>query len=141
MDKNININILLVDDSAADTLITSKVIERDTPKGVTVHISTASRLSDAETTLCTENYDCVLLDLYLPDGRGPDNIQKLHQLSPHTPIIVLSGSDQIRSQEEALQHGACAFIIKQPYKQADNILAVVMHSLEQIENQAGKTVQ
>ena len=136
-----SIRVLLVDDSAADTLVTRKLINRDTPEGTTVHITTSTRVAEAETALEKECFDCVLLDLHLPDGRGPANIQKLHKLAPQTPIIVLSGSDQIRSQEEALQHGACAFVNKLPYKQAGNILEVIMHNLEQAGKQTGKTVQ
>ena len=118
-------NILLVDDSIGDALVASLVIKRKKPPEVKVDIIEANSLRDATSALKKSAFDCIILDLHLPDGRGYSNIDKLKAFAPQTPIIVMTGSDTGRSENEALKHGASAYISKKPLSQSDDIYAAV----------------
>lgn len=124
------LNLLLVDDSAADALITGKLLERNKPEGTTLSVTNCSRISEARTALQAGHYDCALLDLHLPDGRGQDNVSALLEISPGLPIVVLSGSEGPHMEEEVLKHGARAFVMKQPLSQSDDIFSVITDAIE-----------
>ena len=123
-------NILLVDDSIGDALIASLVIKRKKPAEVDVDITEASSLHDAASALTKSSFDCILLDLHLPDGRGYSNIDKLKTVAPQTPIIVMTGSDSGGSENEALKHGPSAYISKKPLSQSDDIYAAVTLAID-----------
>jgi len=128
-----DLRILLVDDSAADLLITGKLIERQRPPDVTVRITEAGRLDAACEALRLERYDCVLLDLHLPDGRGVDNVGALRRIVGNVPIVVLSGSNDPSQAERTRSAGADAYVSKRPLRSADNIFQVIADVIERPE--------
>lgn len=54
----------------------------------------------------------VLLDLHLPDATGIDICRKLHDLAPHTRILVLTGHAEDATVIAALQNGAHGYLLK-----------------------------
>jgi DNA-binding NarL/FixJ family response regulator len=54
----------------------------------------------------------LLLDLHLPDVRGLAGLQLVHQRHPRLPVVVVSGLQDARIQEEAALHGAVAYFCK-----------------------------
>ena len=69
--------------------------------------------------------DCVLLDLFMPDGSGAD---VLEILDPSTkPVIVISAEEVSREALAAINAGACDFIRK-PFD-ADIVLERVRFAL------------
>lgn len=56
--------------------------------------------------------DIVLVDISLPDINGLEVIQKIRQFSDSTPIIVVSGTDDINVAIEAVRRGAWDYILK-----------------------------
>jgi HAMP domain-containing protein/CheY-like chemotaxis protein/signal transduction histidine kinase len=65
--------------------------------------------------LKTQKFDCMVLDLKLPDMTGFDLIEKLHneQGSPNLPIIVYTGKELTRKEEIQLRRVATSVIIKE----------------------------
>lgn len=61
---------------------------------------------------CADELVLVLLDLQLGDTRGLAGLQMLRQCYPRLPVIVVSGTRDDRVREEALVHGASAYICK-----------------------------
>ena len=57
-------------------------------------------------------FDCVLLDLGLPDMPGLEVCRKLRQLSRDIPILVLTGVDNSASKVDLLDAGADDYITK-----------------------------
>ena len=45
------------------------------------------------------DYDCILLDIMLPDGNGLDLLAELHALGKHTNVIILSAKDSLEENE------------------------------------------
>ncbi len=58
--------------------------------------------------------DVVILDLSLPDARGLDALYRIRDVSPGTPVIVLSGSADQALALEALRAGAQDYVMKPP---------------------------
>lgn len=54
----------------------------------------------------------LLLDLHLSDARGLAGLQLVRQRHPALPVIVVSGLQDERIQEEAAMHGALAYVCK-----------------------------
>lgn len=56
--------------------------------------------------------DIVLLDLGLPDSRGPGGIDRIRKILPQTPVIVVSADDDVATRKDCHEHGAIAFLSK-----------------------------
>lgn len=70
------------------------------------------RLAEAEISFRTVNYDLILLDLMLPDGRGVDFLRTLRSASDDTPVIILTARDMISDRIEGLNAGADDYLVK-----------------------------
>lgn len=58
------------------------------------------------------HYDLLLLDMNMPDMSGIDMIAQARELSPGTPVLVLSADDSPSSARKALQAGAVGYLTK-----------------------------
>ncbi|MDG4719255.1 MULTISPECIES: response regulator [Thalassospira] len=67
---------------------------------------------DAEIMLRGTNYDVLLLDLNLPDGKGIDLLRDLRRSGSATPCIILTAQDQISDRIEGLNAGADDYLVK-----------------------------
>ena len=57
-------------------------------------------------------YDCVLIDLNLPDGNGIDIIKALKKNQSQSGIIVITARDAIDERVKALEFGADDYLVK-----------------------------
>ena len=57
--------------------------------------------------------DLILLDLALPDSQGPSAVQRLRQLHPKIPVVVVSAETSTETVQSCLDAGAMSFISKQ----------------------------
>jgi CheY-like chemotaxis protein len=97
------LDILIVEDAFADIEMTRKKLLRCAP-GATLDI--ARTTMQAMGKLRDKRYDCILLDLNLPDSVGPSSISDIRRTEQHTPIVVLTGFASPITVEEALKAGA-----------------------------------
>ena len=97
--------ILVVDD---DLEFNSLMVEALTDEGYDV--KSVLRLKDARERLLRENFDCVLLDVMLPDGNGLDMVEPA--LSSGACVIVMSAYGNVSSAVEAVKKGAFNFLEK-----------------------------
>lgn len=58
------------------------------------------------------DYDCILLDIMLPDGNGLDLLAELHALGKHTNVIILSTKDSLEDKVNGLDLGADDYLPK-----------------------------
>ncbi|WP_300729144.1 response regulator transcription factor [uncultured Bacteroides sp.] len=58
------------------------------------------------------DYDCILLDIMLPDGNGLDLLQELHDLGKKTSVIILSAKDSLEDKVQGLDLGADDYLPK-----------------------------
>jgi DNA-binding response OmpR family regulator len=64
------------------------------------------------------DYDCLLIDINLPDGSGLDLIQQLKKLKKSAGIIVITARDAINDRVKALEFGADDYLVK-PFNLAE----------------------
>lgn len=64
------------------------------------------------------DYDCILLDIMLPDGSGLDLLEALHTLGKRTNVIILSARDSLEDKVKGLDLGADDYLPK-PYHLAE----------------------
>jgi DNA-binding response OmpR family regulator len=58
------------------------------------------------------DYDCILLDIMLPDGNGLDLLKELQALGKRTNVIILSAKDSIEDKVVGLDLGADDYLPK-----------------------------
>lgn len=57
-------------------------------------------------------YDCVLLDVLLPDGNGLDVLRHLKQMGKRENVIIISAKDSVEDKVEGLDLGADDYLTK-----------------------------
>ena len=78
----------------------------------TAELVDASSGHEALSALRTQEFDCVVLDLMLPDMSGFDLIEKVRAQHPQLPIIVYTAKELSRKEEEKLNRVAQTVIVK-----------------------------
>ena len=99
--------VLLVEDNPDDALIIEELLS-----GTAVSLEHASTLSLALEKLTAEHFELVLLDLSLPDARGPGMIGVIRNQTPGIPIVVLSGLSDENVAIQTMEQGAQDYLIK-----------------------------
>ena len=66
----------------------------------------------AESTLATENFDLVLLDLGLPQRDGLEILRAMRLRHDQTPVIVLTARDALQDRVAGLDAGADDYLVK-----------------------------
>jgi len=75
-------------------------------------IKTADQMDEAIEIATDHVFDLALLDLKLAKQSGIDLMEKLHQINPELPIIILTAYGTIESAVEAIQKGATSYLTK-----------------------------
>jgi DNA-binding response OmpR family regulator len=72
----------------------------------------AENYRDADEKTGLYSYDCILLDLNLPDGSGLDLIKKIKAGKQAVGIIIISARDTIDDRIKGLELGADDYLVK-----------------------------
>lgn len=75
-------------------------------------VAAAASKRDALTELTKSEYDCVLLDIMLPDGSGLDILRRMKKDRRHESVIILSARDSVDDKVEGLELGADDYLPK-----------------------------
>jgi len=103
--------ILLVDDEEAVAQTCGGML---TALGYTI-VSTASSMEALDLfSSQPERFDCVITDMTMPYMRGDVLARKLMALRPGLPVILCTGFSEKISEQQALEQGIKAFLMK-PY--------------------------
>jgi PAS domain S-box-containing protein len=105
------LDVLLVEDSPTDALLITDLLEQvPYPKIVLTRVE---RLADALSAMRERRYDATLVDLGLPDSSGLATVERLRQDAPELPLIVLTGTTDVRLVPHILARGAQDYVVKQ----------------------------
>ncbi|MGI8781458.1 MAG: PP2C family protein-serine/threonine phosphatase, partial [Solirubrobacteraceae bacterium] len=100
--------VLLVEDDDGDALLVEEELEQS---GARVELARCRTLAEAA-RVGPAGYDCMLLDLNLPDAQGLDGLRELRALAPGLAVLVLTGLDDERRGVEAVAAGAQDYLVK-----------------------------
>ncbi len=98
--------LIVEDDSFLQGLMANKLSKND------FDTQTASNGEEATTLLATEKFDCVLLDLMLPDISGFDVLKAMKAAHQKIPVIVFSNLSDDKDIKKAMDMGAEEYLIK-----------------------------
>ena len=101
--------ILIIEDETALVSSLTKFLESE--KYV---IETAMDYLSGIEKIGVYDYDCILLDIMLPNGNGIDILKTLKKTGKETPVIILSAKDAIEDKILGLDLGADDYLAK-PY--------------------------
>jgi CheY-like chemotaxis protein len=102
--------LLIEDDSTVHEAVGAIIAEDD------VNVTTAETATDGIKKLSESEYDCVVLDLMLPDMNGSELLKqvKKQERFKHLPIIVYTAKDLNKREESQLKKYAASIIVKGP---------------------------
>lgn len=134
MTPSAGLSVLLVEDSRLDVALLRAVLAEPLAQGA-LHLTHAGALTEALALVARERYDCILLDLGLPDGQGLGSLPAMRASAPEAAIVVLTGLDSQAHAQAALKAGAQDYLVKGQYE-AGPLLARLRQAVEQ-RRQAG----
>ena len=86
-------------------------------------VETVKAYADADEKLHLYEYDCILLDLMLPDGNGLDLLKMLSARGSASRVIITSAKDSVEDKVEGLDLGADDYLPK-PFHLAELVARV-----------------
>lgn len=101
------LSVLIVEDDLDAQTNLQDILELEGYEAVT-----ASCAGDVSSRRDLEQFDVILLDRNLPDGRGDDLLPYIRQAAPLTAVILVTGHANIEGAVTALRHGAADFLTK-----------------------------
>jgi diguanylate cyclase (GGDEF)-like protein len=104
------LHVLLVEDSPLDARLLQEQLRDAAPEALA--LTPVATLGAATERLAAERFDCVLLDLSLPDGRGLETVAAVRDVAPDAPIVVFTGLSEDALAVRAVGAGAQDFLIK-----------------------------
>ncbi|GII53022.1 hypothetical protein Pth03_14110 [Planotetraspora thailandica] len=103
------LTLLLIEDDTADAFLVEELLaDAERPPKITW----ARTLAEGRDRL-TDDVQCVLVDLSLPDATGLEALQQVLAMAPDTAVLVLTGLADAHVGIEAVAAGAEDFLVKQ----------------------------
>ena len=78
-------------------------------------VETAANYSDANDKIAGYSYDCILLDIMLPDGNGLRLLEHIKSLKKRDHVIIISARDSLDDKVTGLDLGADDYLAKPFY--------------------------
>ncbi len=75
-------------------------------------VESASSFESAFSKIAVYDYDCILLDIMLPDGDGLTLLQKLRDIDKSKNVIIISAKDSVEDKVSGLELGADDYLAK-----------------------------
>lgn len=106
-----DIHLLLVEDNEDDALLIREFLEMAYPPHHSP-VDWVADLNSAREKINQVQYDCILLDLTLPDSFGRQTFTTIREWTPQTAVIILSGNQDEELTNQAMAQGAQDFLSK-----------------------------
>ena len=97
--------------------------------GAAIDLELSHALADAEHRIRHGHFDCVLLDLALPDANGVDNVQRIRAARRGQTVVVMTQLDAEQAALGTLQRGAQDYVEKGRYDGAF-LVRVIRRAME-----------
>lgn len=122
-----SLRVLLVEDNPGDARLIREYLRESADQPVELdHVET---LAEALKRIASSRPDAVLLDLGLPDSEGLGTVNRLREVAPAVPVIVLTGLDNSEVSLGALKEGAQDYLCKSEV-QGNLLPSILRHAIE-----------
>lgn len=121
------VKLLVVEDSTQHVRILKELLS-ETPQRTFV-CEVASTRAKAMKSIAEGEFDCILLDLALPDSDGLDTLRSVHSAAASTPIVVLSVTSEPQLGLPIVRAGAQDALVKWEFD-SRLLERVVLHAME-----------
>jgi len=108
------IDILLVEDDLSDCRLVRLALAKSR-QPVEFAVETVESLAECIERLRDSSFDLVLLDLGLPDSQGLATVDKVCEICPDIPVVVLTGLADEEVGVEAIKRGASDYLVKSKF--------------------------
>ena len=122
--------ILIIEDEPSLREIMQRYLEKER-----YIVEIAGTVSDAIQKVSDYDYDCILLDIMLPDGDGLSFLQQLKTMRKQENIIIISAKDSLEDKITGLNLGADDYLAK-PFHLAEltaRVASVIRRNLHEGE--------
>lgn len=99
--------ILIIEDETELMEVIRQSLEKEN-----FRVETAEDFGSALDKIISFDYDCILLDIMLPDGSGLDILQELKNLNKSDNVIIISAKDSLDDKLKGLELGADDYLTK-----------------------------
>jgi CheY-like chemotaxis protein len=123
--------VLLVEDDAVTSRHTAKLIS----DGGEVTVDQAATGGEAMAALRAGGYDCVVLDLGLPDMGGLELLEQLEQEQISLPPVIVNTCRELSSEEELALHEHAESVIIKDVRSQERLLDEVSLFLHRVVDQ------
>jgi diguanylate cyclase (GGDEF)-like protein len=117
-------NVLYVEDDLDDARLICDEFERETDSPY--NITHLASFREALERIRNGEFNAVLLDLNLPDGKGLDGIEMIRDIKPDLPVVIITSRDDEKAAADALAKGAQEYVVKQHIN--NNIVKRILQS-------------
>lgn len=99
--------ILIIEDEPALLEVMTSFLEKE-------HyvVESASTYQNAFSKVSVYDYDCILLDIMLPDGNGIELLKELQKIKKNQNVIIISAKDSVEDKVAGLEIGADDYLAK-----------------------------
>lgn len=101
------LHVLVVDDEPTLRRLVKRALS-----GAGISVTEASNGLEALALCRHQNFGAVVSDVRMPVMDGLELLAELQRLDPGLPVILVSGSDEVETQQEARDRGAFDFLPK-----------------------------
>ena len=112
-DKVIFMKILIVEDEPSLRELMQKTLVKER-----YVVETASTFHEASLKIADYSYDCILLDIMLPDGNGLRLLEHIKELRKRENVIIISARNSLEDKVLGLEQGADDYLPK-PFHTAE----------------------
>jgi len=100
--------VALIEDSGKESVVIKTILDRNN-----IEYDIYTTISDVAINVYKKKYDCIILDINLPDSYGIEILNKLKEnIQYNNPIIVSSGRDLNPTEIELLKEYECSYVNK-----------------------------
>lgn len=100
-------NILVVEDDPSVRTLVKAILEHNGN-----HVTTEDTVADGERAATEGSFEMIILDLGLPDGDGYELCKSIRDKNVKTPVLILSGEQEVDVRVKCLRVGADDFLTK-----------------------------
>jgi diguanylate cyclase (GGDEF)-like protein len=125
--------VLLVEDSPVQARVVAAQLEQGW--GIPNTTAIAGSLATAIDALKRDTFNCVLLDLGLPDADGLEAVKRVRMTAPGVAIVVLSGQEDETLALLAVREGAQDYLVKGRVDH-NHIVRAITYAIERKQQEA-----